>query len=192
MKKRVLAGMLICSMVFGLTACGGKDEGPASESTVESVTESTPESSESSVEVSVEDEKTEDVVSASVKADFQRIVAENEDMTATEVAEKLCENPVLTIGPISMPVEEGLLNGFGNTEITGFSEGCMFAPMIGAIPFIGYVFELKEDTDPDAFMSLLRENGDLAWNVCTRADEMVVERAGNKILFVMCPTVFED
>ena len=44
----------------------------------------------------------------------------------------------------TMPVEPGLLTGFGNTEITGFKEGVMFAPMIGTIPFVGYVFVLED------------------------------------------------
>lgn len=91
-----------------------------------------------------------------------------------------------------MPVEEGLLNGFGNTEVTGFSEGVMFAPMIGSIPFVGYVFTLEEGADAETFMQSLKDSADLNWNICTAADEMTVEQSGNKVFFLMSPLNFSE
>ena len=35
----------------------------------------------------------------------------------------------------------------GRLQIKGFKEGVMFAPMIGVIPFVGYVFDLADGTD---------------------------------------------
>ncbi|MDD6308494.1 MAG: hypothetical protein PUB07_03950, partial [Clostridia bacterium] len=86
------------------------------------------------------------------------------------------------------PIEEGYLAGFGNTEIKGFQSGVVFGPMISTIPFIGYVFELENTADIPAFISLLKTNADLRWNICTAADEMVTGSNGNKVFFVMCPT----
>lgn len=86
------------------------------------------------------------------------------------------------------PIEEGYLAGFGNTEIKGFKSGVVFGPMISTIPFIGYVFELENTADIPAFISLLKTNADLRWNICTAADEMVTGSNGNKVFFVMCPT----
>ena len=40
----------------------------------------------------------------------------------------------------SMPVEEGYLAGF-EVEIKGFKKGVTFGPMIGTIPFVGYIRE---------------------------------------------------
>ena len=90
-----------------------------------------------------------------------------------------------------MPVEEGCLNGFGDAEITGFKEGTTFGPMISTIPFIGYVFELKDDTDVNQFISDLKSKAMLNWNICTSADEMKVGHVDKKVFFVMCPKYFE-
>ena len=90
-----------------------------------------------------------------------------------------------------MPVEEGFLNGFDN-EIHGFSEGAMFSPMVGTIPFVGYVFTLPADADVDAFMNTLKENANLRWNICTTAEEMVTDAVGQTVFFVMCPAEFEE
>lgn len=62
--------------------------------------------------------------------------------TAEEIANAVIKSPVLPFQPMVMPVEPGLLNGFDNNEITGFKDGVMFAPMIGSIPFLGYIFIL--------------------------------------------------
>ena len=91
-----------------------------------------------------------------------------------------------------MPVEPGLLSGFDNAEITGFKEGVMFGPAIGSIAFVGYVFELEEGTDAEAFKTTLKDNANLRWNICVAAEEMVVESEGNKVFFVMCPASFDE
>lgn len=198
MKKRLLACVLAVSMVFTLVACGDKagdtttppqNQDSFADEFGEDIVQDT---TDTSVEEKPGAEVNGETVGAIIKADFQRIVAENEGMSAEDIAAKLCENEALTIGPISMPIEPGLLNGLGNAEITGFKEGALFAPMIGAIPFIGYVFVMEEGADVDAFMNTLKENGDLRWNICTTADEMVIDRADNTVLFVMCPLTFEE
>ena len=91
----------------------------------------------------------------------------------------------------SLAVEEGLLTGFNNAEITGFKEGVMFAPMIGSIPFVGYVFTLEEGSDTEAFIKGLTESADPRWNICTEAEETVVEAYEDMVFFVMCPSQFE-
>jgi len=89
-------------------------------------------------------------------------------------------------------IEEGYLAGFDNAEITGFSEGVMFAPMIGTIPFVGYVFTLESEADIDAFIKKLEESANLRWNICTKAEEMVTGKSGNKVFFVMCNSSIEE
>lgn len=110
---------------------------------------------------------------------------------ALSVAEAVIANPIIQFAGATMPVEPGFLNGFDN-EITGFSEGAMFGPMIGSIPFIGYVFTLEDGQDVSSFISTLKANANLRWNICTEADEMVVGSSGNKVFFVMCPKNFEE
>ena len=89
------------------------------------------------------------------------------------------------------PIEEGFLSGFDNTEIKGFSKGIMFGPMMGTIPFVGYVFELADGADVDAFVSTLKTNANPRWNICTEAEQTIVEKSGNKVFFLMCPKSLE-
>ncbi len=116
---------------------------------------------------------------------------ENVDLSAQELADLLLTNPNLGFMGATMPVEEGPLNGFGEAEIKGFKEGVMFGPAIGTIPFIGYVFTLDEDTNVKKFKENLEENADLRWNICTEADELVVESEGDKVIVIMTPNEFD-
>lgn len=121
---------------------------------------------------------------------FKANVADAE--SAEALATKIVEEAALPFGPMVMPMEEGFLSGFDNFEVKGFTECAAFAPMIGSIPFVGYVFELPEDTDVDAFKKDLSDNANLRWNICVTADEMVVESEGNTVFFVMCPASVEE
>lgn len=112
------------------------------------------------------------------------------DKSAEELARDVLANESIPYMCDAMPVEPGLLNGFGNTEITGFTEGVTFGPIIGSIPFVGYIF--KVDGDVDAFMQTLRENGDLRWNICTQADEMLCDAVDNTVFFLMAPASFGE
>lgn len=117
---------------------------------------------------------------------------ENVDMSAQELADHLVANEVLGFMGMTMPVEEGYLTGFDNFEVKGFEDGVMFGPAIGTIPFIGYVFDLADGTDVDKFMQDIRDNANLRWNICTEADELVVENKGDKVIVIMTPEKFEE
>ena len=135
-----------------------------------------------------EEAKEPETVGEFLAADFK----DNPDGTAQEVVDRLIQNEVLPFDAVTMPVEPGLLMGFDNAEITGFSEGVTFAPMMGTIPFVGYVFALEDGVDVDAFTQNLKDNANLRWNICTEAEEMTVEVQGNTVLFVMSPMNFEE
>ncbi len=111
---------------------------------------------------------------------------------ALSIAEALITSPSIAFAGGAMPVEEGLLSGFDNNEIKGFKEGAMFAPMIGSIPFVGYVFELENAADASSFISNLRKSANLRWNICVEAEEMITGSKGNKVFFVMCPKSLEE
>lgn len=132
-----------------------------------------------------------DTVGSLLAQEFHALKAENAEITAQEMADAILANPMIQFEGAVMEVEEGLLSGFGNAEITGFNGGVMFAPMIGSIPFVGYVFTLDEGADVDAFMQTLKDNADPRWNICVEAEETVVENADNMVFFVMCPSQFE-
>lgn len=111
---------------------------------------------------------------------------------ALSIAEALSTNSVVPYSLAAMEIEPGLLQGFDNAEIKGFKEGAVFMPMIGTHPFIGYVFILEDGADTQSFISNLKSNANLRWNICTTADEMVAGSVGNKVFFVMCPSSFEQ
>ena len=112
--------------------------------------------------------------------------------TTQEIADRLIQNEIIEFAGATMPVEPGFLTGFDNAEITGFEEGVMFAPMMGTIPFVGYVFELEEGADIDAFKQTLETSANLRWNICTEAEELIVDNVENKVFFLMSPKSFEE
>lgn len=92
---------------------------------------------------------------------------------------------------VAMEVEPGYLTGFDDVRITGFERGAQFGPMIGSIPFVGYLFELEDGEDPEHFMEVLRANANLRWNICTAADEMSFFAINDIVFFAMHPSTFE-
>lgn len=169
--KRFLCFLLAAIMLLAMTACGSNESSNANKA------EADPEPT---------------TVGTFLRKDFKDQLAENADLTAQELADALLTNENIAFEGATMPVEPGLLTGFDNAEITGFSEGVMFAPMIGTIPFVGYVFVLEDGTDVDAFVKTLEENANPRWNICTEAEETVTGSVDNKVFFVMCPTSMEE
>lgn len=208
--KKVLSMIMAAAMIMSMTACEN-EKTPAENTPTEAVTEApttaeevteveteAPTEAENVTEAPVEDENTEPDDGTAVDGTLGEILladfterAADEAATAQEIADGLMTNPAILFGPVTMPVEQGLLTGFGNAEITGFKEGVTFAPMIGSIAFVGYVFDLEEGTDSAAFIQTLKDNADPRWNICVEAEETICEQVGNKVFFVMCPKSLE-
>ena len=205
--RKTLVLILATSLVLSLTACGGKKtevEAPVKEEvtteTVEETTEAvesteieSTESSEESTEAVESTEGTEvsdtqtDTVASKLYELFETEIATTDDINA--VANKIIENDCFKeVSMTTMEVEPGFLNGF-EAEITGFNNGVMFAPMIGTIPFVGYIFETD---NTELLIDELETNASLNWNICTTADEMLVETHGNYVFFVMSPYSFGE
>ena len=91
----------------------------------------------------------------------------------------------------SMPIEAGLLSGFDNYEVNGFKSGAMFGPMMGSIAYIGYVFELEDGADVNAFIADLTANANPRWQICVMADQTVAGAVNNKVFFLMCPETYD-
>lgn len=125
-------------------------------------------------------------------ATFNETMANNPEASALDIANAIIANPILLFGPDAVEVEPGFLTGFGNTEVTGFETAVMFGPVISTIPFVGYIFTLAEDADIDAFVTFLKDNANLRWNICTEAEELTVEKSGNTVFFLMSPLSLED
>lgn len=219
--KKLIALLLALVMVLSMAACGASEDKPAdTEAPTETSAPDTADTSETSApdttdatdtsETSAPDttDPTETVTgdtdateqdptheplgetpALQVIMDFRDKVASAASME--DLANTLVMNENMPFMGAAMAVEPGFLNGF-TAEITGFEEGAMFSPMIGAIPFVGYVFRLADDADANAFVDSLREKADLRWNICTAADEMQYDVAGNVVCFVMAPATFEE
>lgn len=130
-------------------------------------------------------------LSQTIIADFTDKVNSGNYTSVSELGEAMLQEEYLPFAGAGMPVEEGFLNGF-TAEISGFANAYMFGPAIGAIPFVGYIFELDSSTSTSAFIDNLKDLADLRWNICTEADEMNAGTAGNMVCFVMSPISFEE
>lgn len=137
--RKLATILLTACMMLSLAACGGKaeEQEPA--------------------------KKAPETLGEHLLADFEERLAENGELTAQELADGILANELIAFSGGAMAVEEGLLTGFGNAEITGFSEGVMFAPMIGTIPFVGYVFVLDSEDAVEGFVATLTESADPRW-----------------------------
>ena len=118
---------------------------------------------------------------------FLKEVTANENVTMEALAATLVQNSLIRFEGMATPVEPGLLAGFDNYEVTGFRSGAMFGPMIGSIAFVGYVFELEDGVDAQAFVDGLKQHANLRWQVCVSAGQMAVGAHGGIVFFVMCP-----
>ena len=197
--KKILATILAATMVISMAACGGRnnDSTENTESTVTTTesalagTEGTTTETAGAVTESAATE-TEGAAEAEGTAGeilftaFKEMMEAKPETTAQEAADALITNEIIQFMGGAMPVEPGLLMGFGNAEIKGFEEAVVFMPMMGSIPFIGYVFDMPADADLEAFMTTLKENADMRWQICVEAEEMVVEAIGDKVFFLMC------
>ena len=175
--KKLFSILIAATLLLSLCACGSSapaaTEPPVQEAPTPSAAPSASPTGES--------------MGQALLKDFTDRVNAEPELGAEELAKALLENPVIEFAGDALPVEPGLLTGFGNAEITGFAQGAMFAPMIGTIPFVGYIFVLDADADAEAFVQTLMDNADPRWNICTEADETIAEHVGNTVLFVMCP-----
>lgn len=183
--KKIIALLMASLMVMSITGCKGNENNTGDENTNPTESITAPEESTSDNSNTADEATT---VGQTLLADFKA----DSTGTAQEIADRLITNPVIEFMGGATPVEEGLLSGFDNAEIKGFKEGVMFAPMMSSIAFVGYIFELLEDADVEAFKTTLKDSANLRWNICVEAEELIVESEGNKVFFLMCPKSFEQ
>ena len=203
MKKQFLT--LILSIAIStalLTGCGGTAPEQSLDDKNTNQQEQTVEGSDTSADTATDKGET-DKTDKPDETDKEDAAADNGDFASSlyqifeteiektddieQVAAKIVETG--DFGEVmmgTMPVEEGYLAGF-EVEIKGFQKGVSFGPMVGTIPFVGYIFET--DT-PDELVATLENEHKLNWNICTSADKMFVQKKGNYVFFVMSPDSF--
>ncbi len=200
--KKIISLILAICLVMALAACGkNKNEELPTEAVFEEETvmdetfedENKQESEkdenvqeENKAEESTEEASSDKTLGNTLLAFFNEKAEEG--MSAEEIANEIAAMEILPFAPVTAPVEEGYLAGF-DEEIHDFNTGFTFAPMIGSIPFVGYVFETD---DADALIASLKDAANLRWNICVEAEEMVAGKNENKVFFVMCPKAIEE
>lgn len=194
--KHIALFMAVLLLTLSFVSCRG-NAGNSEETGADTTTEATT-TEEVTTEAVTEDANAPEsgTFGATVYDDFRAIYSENSTATAEELANLMIATEHIPYMMVVMPIEAGVsyLNGFKDqdgddptTLITGYKEGAVFAPMIGVAPFIGYIFTMEDGADVDAFVAGLKERADMRWNICTEADQMIVDVQGNQVLFVMCP-----
>ena len=170
--KKVIAIVLALVVVIGLVACAAVSNNE---------------------ETTVEETTAADMTVAATFAEIFKAEAAKEDATTNTIATALSADSSVAFMPMVQDMEaDSWLAGFDAETMTGYEACTAFMPMIGTIPFVSYVFELAADADVDAFVATLEENANLRWNICTAAEEMLVETEGNFVFFIMAPLSFEQ
>ncbi len=196
MKKLVLT-VLALTLAFSMTACGSKEE-PTPESTEAPTATEAPVATDAPEATEAPEAPEEDANQGAVSGDSlgQTLLGEFKAMDASTdaytMAETLIGHEMIQFMGGAMEVEPGLLSGFDNYEVTGFEKGAMFGPMMGSIAFVGYIFDLPEGADADAFVTGLKDNANPRWQICVTADETIVEVSGDKVFFLMSPLTLEQ
>ncbi len=183
--KKIIALLLAVMMLVCVASCGTANDTNTDTNNDGQVNE------ETNNDTNTDAGTTDGTLGQTLAKDFKDRVGADSTLSAQAIADEIIKNPAIQFGPAVMPVEEGNLTGFDNAEIKGFKEGVMFAPMIGTIPFVGYVFVLEDGADVEGFKTTLSDNANMRWNICTEAEEKVVESVGNTVFFLMCPKALE-
>ena len=113
---------------------------------------------------------------------FQTEIDKGEDILS--IAEQMASADFNSYDCVAQEMPAGYMPGF-TEEISGFKRAVCFCPMIGSVPFVGYIFEV--DGDAEGFKQKLEKLADPRWNICTEAQETVSCVSGNFVFFAMCP-----
>lgn len=123
---------------------------------------------------------------------FLAYMGSNSDTSAEGIANHICGIEDFPLDLSAMAVEPGYLAGLD--EFTQFNDGAAFAPMIGSIPFMGYVFMLDADANAGDVVDTIKAQANLAWNVCTEADVLLTttyqDAERNAVLVLMAPETY--
>ncbi len=199
--KKILALILASLMLFSFVACNNGNE----ENTTDANNETNNVENEQTVqlpaiiapntELRYEDPTT--TLGYYFWQKFVEVKTANADATSAQVIEAIFNSNL--VNAIQMPMtfevtEDMYLQGFiyenENGEevlISGYETGALFGSGMMGVAFIGYVFDLAEGADVDAFVEMLDGNKDPRWNGCTIADMTIIDAIGNTVFMIMCP-----
>lgn len=207
--KKFLSTILAAILIFTVTACSGRSDNNTGTTTEPGTSQTTAPETTTTPETTASESK--DII-PSVDADtfggmiwdaFYADITANPDASAEELAANIVDSGIIpfslggmALNNLAVPDAEGklYLQGFDNYDFAGLDteKSAVFLPMIGSIPFIGYIFELSDGVDAADFIKALEENANLRWQICVSADQMVAGSVGSKVFFLMCPESVEE
>ena len=186
--KKITVSLLALAMTLSLVACGGKTPEPApTPDPTPSESQQDSQAPDDTTDIAPDTQVDEPVSGDSITGG-DTVLGETlgrqlgalflSEIEGTSDLEALATSLGQESGfdCVVAPVSEGFL--------TGFTAGYQFAPMIGSIPFVGYVFETD---DAEGLQTTLLSLADPRWNICTEAAETICLTAGNHVFFTMCP-----
>ena len=181
--KKILAILLAAMMLLSVVACGnGNNDTPD--------TPDTPADPETPVDDAlVEPDVDKETLGYVYFEKFVEIKKADPTKSAETIVNEIMATKLGTIiqMPMVQPVEPGYLTGFNyENEFGGFEQGAMFGAGMMGVAFIGYVFDLAEGADIEAFIKSVEENVDPRWNGCTEAETVTVGAYEDSVLLVMC------
>lgn len=191
--RKLLAVILSVTMIIGAAACGKKDDNNKQQENgdiTSAVTPEVPEDDKDGAAV-ITPEVTENTAGSALWNAFLETMTANPETSAIDVANKLSTNPVISFMAGASEMEPGYLAGFSE-EIKEFEKAAMYGPMIGSIAFVGYIFELADGADVNAFIENLKSKSDPRWNICVEADYTQVGAYGNTVYFLMYPAEMDE
>ncbi len=115
---------------------------------------------------------------------------DNTDKSVQEIADAIVE--AVDFELLTASVKEGLFDGFGSMPISGFDNAMLLTPADTSIPFVGYVFELSEDTDKNTFIGTLEKYADVGFKGEEEADSVIIESEDDKVIVIITPDKIED
>ena len=195
--RKILAVALSVAMVFSIAACGKKDDtkNPAEGENITATVAPTNPAEDASGDKAeagvITPEFTDKVAGGAFWNEFLETMKANPETAPIDVANKLIANPLVQFMGGAADVEPGFLAGFAE-EISGFEKGAFFGPMMGSIAFAGYIFELADGADVNAFIDTLKTKADPRWNICVTADYTQVGAYGNTVYFLMYPADMDN
>ena len=197
--KRIFALMLALLMLLSTTACNntstdeshkGDDTANTTENAVTTdPADETDDNSEQNTVSIIEPEVESGTMGEALWNAFCSALADKPEIGMQDLANTLVTDPVIQFTGMASPIEVGAeyYMGFGEYRITGYDSAAVYSPMMGSIAFVGYVFDLTENTDVNEFIKGLTDHCDPRWNICVEAEQTVVGAVGDKVFFVMCP-----
>ena len=200
--KRILIASVSALLCASMVACGNTKveetttaatTTEAAEVTTEATTAATTEAPTENKVAVIEPNVDANTLGGKLWSAFVAAKEEKPETTAEEMANLLVTNEAILFsgGAMALEANQEFFTGFDNYTITGYESGAIYMPMIGTIPFVGYVFDLAEGADVAAFVKALTDNANPRWNICVTAEQTVAGAYGNTVFFLMCPASIE-